>query len=154
MIRICLFMDICKSLVHTIVTVRLDYGRALLCGARDGVIRHLERVQRQAARVVCRKIKYDRHTSVTELLWRLHWLPIRTRIQKKVILLVYTALTSKPPYLSNTLILKKQMRATRSSLKVYLLDIPKTCNNGYTAKGFAVAGPRLWNNIVNDEWRS
>ena len=45
------------------------------------------------------------------------------------------------------------MRATRSSLKVNLLDIPKTCNNGYTAKAFAVAGPRLWNNILDDEWR-
>ena len=41
------------------------------------------------------------------------------------------------------LILKKEMRATRSSHKVNLLDIPKTCNNGYTAKSFAVAGPQL-----------
>ena len=61
----CLSLDICKFLVHTLVTVRMDYGNALLCGARDGVIRKLERVQRQAARVVCRKIKYDMHTSVT-----------------------------------------------------------------------------------------
>ena len=77
----------------------------------------LERVQRQAARVVCRKIEYDRHTSVTELLWGLHWLPIRARSQYKVQLLVYKAFTSsKPPYISNMLILKKQMGATRSSL--------------------------------------
>ena len=62
----CLSLDICKLLVHTLVTVRLDYGSALVCGARDVVIRQLERVQRQAARVVCRKIKYDRYTSVTE----------------------------------------------------------------------------------------
>ena len=76
------------------------------------------------------------------------------RIQYKVILLVYKAFTSrKPPYLSNMLILKKQMRATRSSLKVNLLDIPKTCNNSSTAKAFAVAGPRLWNNTLNDELR-
>ena len=71
-IRNCLSLDICKLLVHTLVTVRLDYGNALLCGARDGVIRQLERAQRQAARVVCRKIKYDRHTSVSALLWGLH----------------------------------------------------------------------------------
>ena len=153
-IRNCLSLNICKLLVHSLVTVRLDYGIALLCGARDGVIKQLKRVQRQAARVVCRNIKYDRHTSETELLWGLHWLPIRARIQCKVVLLVYKVFTSsKPPYLSNMLILKKQMRATRSSLKVNLLDIPKTCNNGYNAKAFAAAGPRLWNNILNNELR-
>ena len=45
------------------------------------------------------------------------------------------------------------MRATRSSLNVNLLDIPKTCNNSYNAKAFVVAGPRLWNNTLNDELR-
>ena len=111
--RNCLSLDICKSLVHTLVTVRLDHGNTLLCGARDGVIRQPERVQRQAARVVCRKIKYDMHISVTELLWGLHWLPY------KVILLVYKAFTSsKPPYLSNMLILNKQIRATRSYVTI------------------------------------
>ena len=69
-------MDACKLLVHTLVMVRLDYCNALLCGAREDVIRQLERLQRQAARVVCKKYKND-HTSVTELMWGLHWLPIR-----------------------------------------------------------------------------
>ena len=67
-------MDVCKLLVHTLVMVRLDYCNALLCGAREDVIRQLERLQRQAARVVCKKYKND-HTSVTELMWGLHWLP-------------------------------------------------------------------------------
>ena len=59
----------------------------------------------------------------------------------KVLLLVYKAFTSsKPSYLCNVLMFKKQMIATRSSLKVNLLDITKTCDNGYTAKAFAVAG--------------
>ena len=132
----CISLDICTFLVQTLVTVRLDYGSALLCGARDSVIRQLERVQRQAAMVVCKKIKYNMHTSVTELLWGLHWLPIRARIQYKVLLLVYKAFTtSKPPYLSDMLASKTQVRQTRSSLKVNILDIPKTIpNNGYTAE--------------------
>ena len=61
-------MDACELLVHTLVMVRLDYCNALLCGAREDVIRQLERLQRQAARVVCKKYKND-HTSVTELMW-------------------------------------------------------------------------------------
>ena len=65
-------MDACKLLVHILVMVRLDYCNALLCGAREDVIRQLERLQRQAARVVCKKYKND-HTSVTELMWGLQW---------------------------------------------------------------------------------
>ena len=78
-------MAICKLLVHT-CTVLLDYCNALLCGAREHVhvIRQLERLQRQAARVVCKKYKND-HISGTELMWGLHWLPIRARIQHKIL---------------------------------------------------------------------
>ena len=64
-------MDACKLLVHTPVMVRLDYCNALLCGTREDVIRQLEQLQRQAARVVCEKYKND-HNSVTELMWGLH----------------------------------------------------------------------------------
>ena len=61
-------MYVSKLLVHTLVMVRLDYCNALLCGAREDVIRQLERLQRQVARVVCKKYRND-HTSVTGLMW-------------------------------------------------------------------------------------
>ena len=102
------------------------------------------------------KFKYDMYTSVTELLCGLHCLSIRARIQYKVLLLqVYKAFTtSKRLYLSDMLASKKQMRATRSSLKVNIVDIPKTIpNTGYTANAFSVAGPRLWNNTLEYELR-
>ena len=73
-------MDVCKLLLHTPVTVRLDYCNALLYGAREDVTRQLERLQRQDSRFVCKKYK-NNHNSVTELMWCLHWLPIRARIQ-------------------------------------------------------------------------
>ena len=89
-------MEICKLLVHTLVMVRQDYCNALLCGVREDVIRQLERLQRQAARVVGKKYKND-HTSVTELMWDLHWVSIRVRIQYKILLLVYKAFTNGSP---------------------------------------------------------
>ena len=99
-IRNIISMDVCKLLVHTLVMVRLDYCNALLCGAREDVIRQLERLQRQAARVVCKKYKNDH--SVTELMWGLHWLPICARIQYKILLLVYKAFTNgSPTYLAD-----------------------------------------------------
>ena len=68
--------------------------------SREDVIRQLERLQRQAARVVCKKYKNDH--SVTELMWGLHWLPICARIQYKILLLVYKAFTNgSPTYLAD-----------------------------------------------------
>ena len=70
-IRNCIPMEACKLLVHSLVTSRLDYSNALLCGARENVIKQLERVHRIVARVVRKKYMND-HSSVMELLWGLH----------------------------------------------------------------------------------
>ena len=108
--------------------VRLDYCKALLCGAREDVIRQLERLQRQAARVVCKKYKND-HTSVTELMWGQHWLPIRARTQCNILLLVYKAFTSgSPPYLADMMISCNPFRSISSSHKVNLLVVPHQKN--------------------------
>ena len=152
-IRNFISMDVCKLLVHTLVMVRLDYCNALLCGTREDVIRQLERLQRQAARVVCKKYKND-HTSVTELMWGLHWLPIRARIQYKILLLVYKAFTNgSPTYLADMMTSCNPVRSTRSSHKVNLLVVPHQKSNKYSEKAFAVVGPRLWNELLTDELR-
>ena len=144
-------MDACKLLEHTLVMVPLDYCNALLCGAREDVIRQLERLHRQAARVVCKKYKND-HTSVT--LVCLHWLPIRARIQYKILLLVYKAFTNgSPTYLADMMTSCNPVRSTRSSHKVNLLVVPHQKSNKYSEKAFAVVGPRLWNKLLTDELR-
>ena len=151
-IRNFLTLDACKLLVHSLVTIRLDYCNAVFCGARNDVIRQLERVQRRAARVVCRK--YNDHSSVTELMWGLHWLPIRARIQYKLLLLVHKAfIGGSPPYLADMMITRNTTRSTRSSHRVNLLVVPHHGVNKYSEKAFAVAGPRLWNELLTDELR-
>ena len=149
-IRNFISMDVCKLLVHTLVMVRLDYCNALLCGAREDVIRQLERLQRQAARVVCKKYKND-HNSLTELMWGL---PIRARIQYKILLLVYKAFTNgSPTYLADMMTSCNPVRSTSSSHKVNLLVVPHQKSNKYSEKAFAVVGPRLWNELLTDELR-
>ena len=103
--------------------------------------------------VVCKKYKND-HTSVTELMWGLHWLPIRARIQYKILLLVYKAFTNgSPTYLADMMTSCNPVRSTRSSHKVNLLVVPHQISNKYSEKAFAVVGPRLWNELLTDELR-
>ena len=146
-------MDACKLLVHSLVTILLDYCIAVFCSARNDVILQLERVQRRAARVVCRKYNSD-HSSVTELMWGLHWLPIRARIQYKLLLLVHEVfIGGSPPHLTDMMITRNTTRSTRSSHRVNLLVVPHHGVNKYSEKAFAVAGPRLWNELFTDELR-
>ena len=59
------------------------------------------------------------HTSVTELMWGLYWLPIRARNQYKILLLVYKAFTnSSPTYLADMMTSCNPVRSTHSSHKV------------------------------------
>ena len=64
---------VCKSLIHGLVTSRLDYGIAMLFGIADPLLHRLEMVQRSAARIVLRIRRGDRQ-SMTTVLQRLHWL--------------------------------------------------------------------------------
>ena len=45
------------------------------------------------------------------------------------------------------------VRSTRSPHKVNLLVVPHQKSNIYSAKAFAVVGPRLWNELLTDELR-
>ena len=87
-------------------------------------------------------------------MWGLHWLPIRARIQYKILILVYKAFTNgSPTYLADMMTSCNPVRSTRSSHKVNLLVVPHQKSNKYSEKAFAVVGPRLWNELLTDELR-
>ena len=84
----------------------------------------------------------------------INWLPIRARIQYKILLLVYKAFTNgSPTYLADMMTRCNPVRSTRSSHKVNLLVVPHQTSNKYSEKAFAVVGPRLWNELLTDELR-
>jgi hypothetical protein len=71
------------NLACSVVASRLDYCNYVLYGVTqsDTNIAKLQRLQNSVAGVVC-KSPYNTH--VTELLRKLHWLPVRQRITYKV----------------------------------------------------------------------
>ena len=60
-----------KTLVHALVTSKLDFGNGALCGITGTLLHILEMVQRAAARVVLGLRRRDHH-SMTTALQRLH----------------------------------------------------------------------------------
>ena len=81
--------DATKTVMQSLVMSRLDYCNALLIWIQQDLIAKLQRLQNSAARIVSRTRKYEH---ITPVLIKLHWLPIKFRIQFKVLLLVYKAL--------------------------------------------------------------
>jgi hypothetical protein len=104
-----------ETLVHAFITSHS--GNALLLGLPDSLLGRLQSIQNTAARIVTRTGKYEHIKNVLE---RLHWLPVKSRVDYKIILLTFKALHGVAPvYLSNLLTLYEQMnqpsRALRSS---------------------------------------
>ena len=137
---------VCKSLIHGLVTSRIDYGNAILFGIRDRHLHRLEMVQRSAARIVMQIRRGDRQ-SMTTILRQLHWLPVRKRIEYKLLVLVHRALYDGTPEYLVALLLQHAPRRPLRSAGGLLLEVPKVNLERFGRRAFACAGPTLWNKL-------
>ena len=133
-----------RRLVQTNVTSLLDYCNSLLIGLPDTLLSKLQRVQNCAARVVKQA---PRSTHTTPLLKELHWLPIKYRIDYKVLIITFKALNGlSPNYISDLLHPYEPARTLRSRNSKLLSPQPFKCKT-YGGRAFTVAAPSLWNDI-------
>ena len=127
-----------KVLVLGLVLSHLDYSNAIFVGLSDKDIKAMQRVQNAAAKMVWLKTKYD---SSTDALKRLHWLPIRYRVDHKMLTL---------DYLKNLLtVIGDSERSMRLNSQYVRLLIPKTTKKTFAARSFSVKGAELWNKLPN-----
>ena len=76
-----------KQVVQSLVISRLDYCNALLAGIPNSLIERVQRIQNSAASLVTRTHCQDH---IIPVLVNLHWLPIKFRIDFKILLYLST----------------------------------------------------------------
>ena len=125
-------------LVQAFVTSKLDSCNGVLTGLQGKEINKLQHVQNAAARLVEGAEKQEH---ITPVLQTLHWLPIRARIDFKIILIAYKALNNQAPtYISELITPYRSSRSLRS-LNKNLLITPRLYTQSYGERSFAA--PRI-----------
>ena len=137
-----------ETLVHALVTSKLDNCNSLLAELPQYLLDRVQRVQNAAAHFFSCTRKYDR---ITPVLKELHWrLPVKQWLIFKMLLFTYKALTAlAPQYISDLLAqYKRPPRALRSSVKK-LLQVPHFKLKTYKGRSLSYIVPFLWNQLPN-----
>ena len=143
-IRKYLDMKTTERLVHAFITSRLDNGNSMLHGLPGKLLDKLQHVQNAAARLT---VRAERQEHITPILNKLHWLPVRSRIVYKLMLLTYKALhDAAPSYITELLTLHTTVRSLRSTTQSKLSP-PRYSQETYGARAFSVAAPTEWNKL-------
>ena len=134
-----LSMSNAEMLIHAFMTSRLDYCNALLGGCSVHLINKLQLVQNAAARVLTRTRKYDH---ISPVLSTLHWLPVKHRIDFKILLITYKALNGlAPQYLNKLLLPYSPPRPLRSRNSGNLI-MPRISKSTVGSRSFSCLVPK------------
>ena len=132
-----------ETLIHAFISSRLDYCNSILHGITSKTLNKLQYVQNSAARLLTSTRSRDH---ITPVLHHLHWLPVKQRIEFKLLTTTYKSLHDlAPTYLSALLKPHAPSRSLRSS-DAGLLEVPKKIRRKtWGDRAFSVAAPTLWN---------
>ena len=99
-----------EIMINAYVTSRLDYGNSLLYGVSEHLLSQLQRVQNSAVRLVTKRRQH-----IMPVLIELHWLPVKQRIEYKLLLLTFNSLHGLTAlYLAELLSRHQPTRSLRS----------------------------------------
>ena len=130
---------------------KLDYCNSLFVSLTDFELRRLQLVQNSLCRVVARSSKFSHITPQPK---KIHWLPVRYRVQFKIGLITYKILNQgQPVYLRELIHLYTSFRNTRRSTpKLKFLHTPTFDRRVHRSiehfsNSFSHYAPVLWNSF-------
>jgi len=146
-VRRYLSYDACETLIHALITMKLDYCNSILYGIPDYLIKKLQYAQNSAARLLTYTKK---SSSITPILYDIHWLPIKFRIDFKILVLTYKAFHDMAPKYISALITKYKPTRSLRSASQNLLVVPRYNLATYGGRSFSAVAPVLWNSLPRD----
>ena len=144
-IRHLLPLSTATALANSLVSSKLDYCNSLYSGISQANLNKLQRIQNSLARVITNTSKYQH---ITPTLKKLHWLPIKQRIDYKLCLLTYKTLKINNLYILTTVFHFRHILFLQDLL-IHLF-FPFHVRSSLGKRAFSVIGPRLWNSLPPD----
>ena len=135
----------CARVLNALVTSRLDFQNSLLLGLPNIEMSRLQRAQNSAARLLAKSRKREH---ITPILKQLHWLPVRQRVEYKVLTLIHAALhgLASPIYIKDLFTVYTPSRRLRSANDPWCLKVPHA-RGAYGDRSVHTLGPKLWNEL-------
>ena len=88
--------------------------------------------------------------SMTAVLQQLHWLPVKYRIEYKLLIIVFRALHVRTPAYLASLVTPYVPPLVLQSADRAILTVPRHNLEHYDRRSFSRAGPTLWNVLPED----
>ena len=135
-----------KTAICNHVLSRLDYCNSLYYGLPKYILKKLQNVQNRAARLI-KGIRLRER--ITPSLIELHWLPVKARIEYKILLMVFKTMKfGEPTYLrANLASFGLETNVTvRHANDAHRLFEPRT-NRNIGERAFKYHAPRLYNRL-------
>ena len=147
-IKTFLNQDTLLTLIHAMITSRVDYCNSIFTGLPKKHLKKLQLILNRAARLIFSVSPRDR---ITPYLIKLHWLTIIPRSEYKICLIVYKVLKYKQPsYLLDLLKFYESpsMMTLRASDDPFRLVEPVLVGQlSFGMRSFAYTAPRLINQV-------
>ena len=138
-----------KLLVQAVIMARVDYCNSLLYGTPAVHLAKLQHLQNSAARLISHT---PRHHHITPVLYTLHWLPVRFRIEYQTAVITFKTIHGMAPKYLHDLIDIRQNRHynLRSSKGIVLCDASGKFKRTLGDRSFRAAAPKIWNKLPDD----
>ena len=143
-VRSSLTEDAAMTIVHAFISSKLDHMNSLLFGITKHLLQKLQKIQNNSARII---VKAKRRDHISPVLKRLHWLPVDKRIEFKILLTTFKAMTGLAPGYIHDLLEPYQPRRALRSMDLTYLRKPRSRTKTFGDRAFASSAPYLWNKL-------